>query len=300
VKRSDRLIVIGLGLAGLLAAFWFLAVAPKREKLSELDDEITSLEASVAEQEQVAAFAEEAKADYERDYHRLVVLGKAIPGDDDSASLIDQTQSLADRTKVDFRTLVLAAPQAETAPPAATQTTAESSPSGTPTSDTGGEAGATEGASAGTEGTAPAAGEAASAPATTAAVPATETAAAALPIGATVGSAGLPVLPYDLSFSGGFFEIADFMSSLDGMVSIDSKGIGVDGRLVTVDGFTLIGDQEKGFPHLNANLRVTTYVAPADQGATAGATPTEPAPVPGAPAAPAAPTTTSAPGAGAP
>jgi Tfp pilus assembly protein PilO len=287
VKRSDRMIVIALGLIGLLAAFWFLGVAPKREKLSELDQEISALEASVAEQEQVALAAEQAKADYERDYQRLVVLGKAIPGDDDSASLIDQTQSLADRAKVDFRTIVLAAAPAETAPAPAAQTTAESAPSGTPTS---GETGA---APAGGE--APAAGETATA--APAAVPATETAAAALPIGATVGSAGLPVLPYDLSFGGGFFEIADFMSELDGMVSTDSKGIGVDGRLITVDGFTLLGDQEKGFPHLNANLRVTTYVAPADQGTTAGATETAPAPVPGAPVAPAAPTTTSAPGA---
>ena len=114
MKRSDRLIFVGLGLLGLLAAFYFLAVAPKREKVSELDQEISALQASVAEQEQVAAFAEQAKADYEHDYHRLVVLGKAIPGDDDSASLINQTQALADRAKVDFRTIVLAAAPAET------------------------------------------------------------------------------------------------------------------------------------------------------------------------------------------
>ena len=291
MKRSDRMIVIGIALLGLLAAFYFLAVAPKREELSELDQEIAALEASVAEQEQIAAFAEQAKADYDRDYHRLVVLGKAIPGDDDSASLIEQTQSLADRSQVDFRTIVLAAAPVETALPPAAQTTAESAPSGTPTSESEGEASAS--------GEAPAAGETTTAPATPAAVPATETAAAALPIGATVGSAGLPVLPYDLTFNGGFFEIADFMSELDGMVSIESKGIGVDGRLITVDGFTLLGDQDKGFPHLSANLHVTTYVAPADQGTTAGATETAPAPVPGVPVAPATPTTpttTAAPG----
>ena len=151
MKRSDRMIMIGIALLGLLAAFYFLAVAPKREELSELDQEIAALEASVAEQEQIAAFAEQAKADYDRDYHRLVVLGKAIPGDDDSASLIEQTQSLADRSQVDFRTIVLAAAPVETALPPAAQTTAESAPSGTPTSESEGEASAS--------GEAPAAGE---------------------------------------------------------------------------------------------------------------------------------------------
>lgn len=275
MKSSDRMIVLALGLVGLLGAFWFLAISPKRAELSELDEGITNLEASVAEQEQLAIFAEQAEADYDQDYHRLVVLGKAIPGDDDSASLIDQTQSLADSAGIDFRTIVLAAPEAAPPAPAAAQTTADPPPG--------------ESAPEGTE-TTPAAAS------TTTAVPATETAAAALPIGATVGAAGLPVLPYDLTFGGDFFEIADFMSEVDGMVRVDAKGVGVEGRLLTVDGFALIGDQDKGLPHLDVNLRVTSYVTPADQGLTAGATEVAPAPVPGAPVAPATPTTTATPG----
>ena len=39
VKRSDRMILIGVALLALLAAFCFLVVAPKREELSELDQE---------------------------------------------------------------------------------------------------------------------------------------------------------------------------------------------------------------------------------------------------------------------
>lgn len=280
MKRSDRMIVIALALIGVLAAFWFLVVSPKRAELSELDDQVTALEASVAEQEELAAFAEQAKTDYGRDYHRLVVLGKAIPGDDDSASLIDQTQTLADDARVDFRTLVLAASDSEAvAPPPATETTADPATSeSTPPST--GETAAPAG-TATTTATAPA--------------PATEAAAAMLPIGATVGSAGLPVLPYDMTFSGGFFEIADFMADLDGLVRVDSKGIGVDGRLLTVDGFALLVDQERGVPHLNANLRVTSYVAPADQGATAGATAAAPAPASTAAAPTGTTTTTTAP-----
>lgn len=290
MKRSDRMIVIAVALVGLLAAFWFLVVSPKRAELSDLDEQVSALEASVAQQEDLAAFAEQAEADYDRDYHRLVVLGKAIPGDDDSASLIDQTQALADEARIDFRTLVLAASDTEAAaPPPATETTAdpatsESSPAPPGSTTT------TPSTTTTAPSTAPSTTTTAAAPA-----PATEATAALLPIGATVGSAGLPVLPYELSFSGGFFEIADFMSELDAMVRVDSKGIGVDGRLLTVDGFAILVDQERGVPHLNANLRVTSYVAPADQGATAGATAAAPAPASTAAATTAPPTTTTAP-----
>lgn len=289
MKSTDRAIVVVLGLVGLLAAFWFLVMAPKRERVSELDDQVAALEASVAEQEQIVAFAEQAEGDYARDYHRLVVLGKAIPGDDDAASLIEQTQTLATGAGIDFRTLVRAVPEATSEAPAAAQTTADPPPA---SSSTEGEAtpASTEGASTGAE--------SGTTTATTAtAVPATEASAAALPIGATVGSAGLPVLPYDMTFNGDFFEIADFMSELDSMVRVDGKGIGVDGRLLTVDGFALVPDPDRGLPHLNASLRVSSYVAPPDQGLTGGATPAAPTPAPGATTTPATTTTTSAPGA---
>jgi Tfp pilus assembly protein PilO len=103
--------------------------------------------------------------------------------------------------------------------------------------------------------------------------------AASLPIGATVGAAGLPILPYDLTFQGSFFDIASFMSGVDSLVHLGEDGgqIVANGRLVTVDGFslkplpTLSGEQE-----LKATFTVTTYVVPSDQGLTAGASPTAP------------------------
>jgi Tfp pilus assembly protein PilO len=253
----------------LLLAFWFLVLSPKRDEAATLGEEVATLEASVAEQEQAAASAEMAKADYADNYHRLVVLGKAVPGDDDSASLISQTQTLAERAGIDFRSIIIAdSVDAEVAAPApaAAESTVDAPPSGV------------EGATA--------------VPATTA--PATETAAATLPIGSTVGPAGLPVMPYDLTFRGDFFDIADFMAKLDGLVRTDGGGVGVNGRLLTVDGFTFHSDTKKRFPFLGADLHVTSFVAPADQGLTAGAT--ETAPATGVPAtATPAPTTTATP-----
>ena len=106
-----------------------------------------------------------------------------------------------------------------------------------------------------------------------------------LPIGASVGPAGLPVMPYDLSFTGGFFQIADFMQSLDSMVQMKKALVDVRGRLLTIDGSTLTPTDSgpTATPNLTAQLTITTFVSPADQGITAGATPTDPAPVTAAP-----------------
>ena len=117
-------------------------------------------------------------------------------------------------------------------------------------------------------------GETAAAPTTPVA---TEASAASLPIGATVGPAGLGVLPYKLQFKGDFFEIADFLQGLDRLIKTEAAHVAVDGRLVTVAGFALTQDMSEGFPSLVANVLVTTYVTPPAQGLTAGATPVAPA-----------------------
>ena len=36
-----------------------------------------------------------------------------------------------------------------------------------------------------------------------------------LPLGATVGAAGLPLMPYDFNYLGSFFDFADFFGDLD-------------------------------------------------------------------------------------
>lgn len=110
-------------------------------------------------------------------------------------------------------------------------------------------------------------------------VPPSEAAAALLPLGAAIGPAGFGVMPYNLKFSGNFFHVADFIAGIDSLVQTSGK-LGVDGRLVTLDGFSLNENPEVKFPYLNANFTVTAYVTPPDQGLTAGATSAEPAPAP--------------------
>lgn len=264
MKSNDRTIVIGLAIVGLLAAVWFFLLAPKRAEVATLDQQIVELEASVGAEEQLALTSEQAREGYEDAYQRLVVFGKAVPNGADAAGLIEQTSTLAARTGVDFRAIVLGGGGGEAPPPAAALTE--------PTA---------EGAPAGDE------------PAV-----ATEAAAATLPIGATIGSAGLPVMPYDLSFSGDFFEVADFMAGLDALVrparGRKPEAIGVDGRLLTVNGFSLETDVDDP-TILSVEMNVTSYVAPADQGLTGGATPAAPAPSIAAPVSAPATATATAP-----
>ena len=54
---------------------------------------------------------------------------------------------------------------------------------------------------------------------------------------------------------------------------------------MTIDSFELSADPVTGFPDVQADFTVTTYVVPSDQGLSAGATPAGPAPI-SSPAAP--------------
>ncbi len=237
---SNRLIVAMLAVAALAIAFWMLALAPKREEAKELGAQVEELKGSLAQHQAEVAEAEEARDEYAVNYQELVVLGKAVPGDDDTASLLVQLNRIAHRSGVRFSDFNLASEGGEAPEPAPAPT--ESS-SGTPTSR----------------------------------VSPTEVAASTLPLGATVGPAGLAVMPYTLSFSGDFFEVADFIKGLDSLVKTENEKVAVSGRLLTIGGFALTADSNRGFPHLEATFGVTTYLTPPDQGVTAGATPAGPA-----------------------
>jgi hypothetical protein len=90
-------------------------------------------------------------------------------------------------------------------------------------------------------------------------------------------------MPYTLKFDGNFFHMADFIRGLDSMVKTRNEEVKVDGRLITIDGFTL-KESPLGFPRLEASVEITTYVTPPDVGVAGGATPTGPAPATATPA----------------
>ncbi len=174
-----------------------------------------------------------------------------MPNEDDTASLLVQVNHIAKQAGVRFSTLALSS---ESGGEEATATT-ESTP----------------------------------APQSTVANPIspTEVAASTMPLGATIGPAGLGVMPYTLDFSGNFFQIADFIKGLDSLVETQKEEVAVDGRLLTINGFSLSSGKD-GLPSLEATFSVTTYLTPPGQGLTGGASPESPE---GAEALPASATT---------
>jgi Tfp pilus assembly protein PilO len=243
---TNRLIIVMLAVAALAGAFWMLALSPKRKEASELSTQVSQAHEALSQHQSEAAQAEEAERQFPRNYEQLVVLAKAVPGDDDAASLLVQLNRIAEASDVRFQTLSL---------------------NGSGESE------------AGSGLPAPAPEEAGAAPASP-----TEVAASTLPLGAAIGPAGLAVMPYELTFSGDFFHIADFIQGLDSLVKTENEKVDVYGRLITIDGFSLAASQS-GFPELEATFTVTTYLTPPSQGVTAGATPEAPAPATATPAA---------------
>jgi len=237
---TNRAIVAIVVVAALGVAFWMLALSPKRDELKKLDAQVTQLESSLAQHEAEVMAGEAARDEFPVEYQRLVVLGKAVPGDDDVASLLVQLNRISHGAGGTFRNLQLSAAGGEVPAPAATG------------------------------------GESASP---------TEVAASLLPLGASIGPAGLAVMPYEVTFDGGFFQIADFIEGLDELVATKEGEVRVDGRLVTVDSFTLEADESKGFPALQASFSLTTYLTPPSEGVTGGATPGAPVSVTATPAA---------------
>ena len=62
-------------------------------------------------------------------------------------------------------------------------------------------------------------------------------------------------MPYTLTFDGDFFQVADFIKGLDSLVKTENEKVAVDGRLLTVNGFSLAADaDEASFPALEATL----------------------------------------------
>lgn len=260
MTSTNRVVVAALAVVVLAIAFWMLLLGPKRDEASKLGVQVEEVTASLAQHRAEAAQALEARQEFAADYQHLVVLGQAVPGDDDTASLLVQLNSVAEKAGVSFRTLTLEAAEGEAAPAPAPAAPAPEAPSA--------EASAPE-ASAGT-------------PASL--VSPTEVAASTLPLGAAIGTAGLGVMPYTLTFDGQFFQLADFIKGLDSLVKTQNAQVSVDGRLITINGFSL-APGSSGFPALEATFSVTTYLTPPTQGVTAGATPGAPAPATATPAA---------------
>jgi hypothetical protein len=235
-----------------LAGFWFMALAPKRKEAADLQAQIATQTEQLTSAQQQAAVARQAKDRYNGDYAALAKLGKAVPKSDALPSLVYQLQSVAHSARIDFTSLKIAGGGGQGPAPAAP-------------------AAAAAGASAPASGSGSSSSSGGSAePATTSPAPATQAAAATLPPGATVGSAGFPTMPFSFVFSGTFFDMERFFGDVQHFVRVNGKDVVVDGRLLSVDGFSLVAGPG-GFPNVKANVVATAYLRTAADDSTSNA-----------------------------
>lgn len=240
MSANNRIIVAMLAVAALAVAFWMLLLSPKKEEVSKLEKQVAQQEQSLSQHRSEVQQGLQAEHRFPQEYQQLVVLGKAAPAEDDTASLLVQLNQIADRSHVRFQTFTL---EGEAGGESAEEPEAPSPE-----------------------------GSAASFPSPT------EVAASELPLGASIGPAGLAVMPYNLTFNGSFFRLSEFIHGLDSLVKTKNSEVQVTGRLITISGFNLKADSTIGFPFLEAEFTVTTFLVPPEQGVTGGASPTSPEP----------------------
>src|SRR5918994_3974599 len=140
LSNRDRKIALAIVPILLLAGYWFLLLAPKREAAAEASKDLTEQTERRDNAKAQAELARGAETDFAADYTQMVRLGKAIPSSVDMPSLIVQLDSAAAGTGIRFTRIATgereATPAAPTTPPASTTPPADGS---TPAAAAGGE-----------------------------------------------------------------------------------------------------------------------------------------------------------------
>ena len=238
VTARDRYILIAAIALAAVGAYWFLGLAPKRDKLSTLDKDLTSAKQTLVQSEQEKVQFAQAQVQFPALYASVGRLGKAVPASEETPSLLVQLNDAAARAGVDFRSIELKLDLADklaTAAPAAT--------AATPATGATGASGATGAAGATT------------ASATTPAGGATAT-------GAATGT--LQPLPFQYKFEGNFYSLENLIHNVSRLVNSRNRQLAISGRLIVIQGFAL--------KRKKITIVATSYMLPADQGLFAGAT----------------------------
>jgi Pilus assembly protein, PilO len=243
MTKRDRYILLGVLALAVVGAYWFLALAPKRDRLSKLDKDLAAAKQTLTQSEQEKVQFAQAQAQFPALYASLGRLGKAVPANEETPSLLVQLNDAAARANVDFRSIELKLDLADKLATAAAATPAPTAPP----------AGAT-GASGATG--------AAGATAVSATTP-----TSGAPTGAATGS--LQPLPFQYKFEGNFYTLEDLIHNVSRLVQSRNRELAISGRLIVIQGFAM--------KRTKVTIVATSYMLPADQGLFAGATAAGPA-----------------------
>ena len=125
MTRTYRILIGVVVIGAAAAAYWMLLLSPKRQEAADLETKVSVSQAQLTQTRTTLAGYESAKSKYQANYAQLVRLGKAVPTDDDTRSLMVQVDAAAKRSGIDFDNIDLVA-GATAAPPGSNVATAQS------------------------------------------------------------------------------------------------------------------------------------------------------------------------------
>jgi hypothetical protein len=234
MSNRDRILIGVMACLVAVAGFWFLALKPKRAEATAAAARVAEAQTKLDTANQALASATSARASFEADYATAARLGKAVPDDDDAASLVFQLESAARKAGIDFRSLTVGG-----ATGAATTTPSQPSSSSSSSS-------SSSKSSSGTS-------------TTPSATPST-TGTSALPPGVVAGSNGMNNLPFTFVFDGDYFSLSKLLDLVRSFTTTNGDTVTVRGRLMTVESVNL-QEGRNGFPQVKATVNATAYLA---------------------------------------
>lgn len=107
MTQRDRTVVLVLAALVAAAAFWFVALKPKREEVTTAQDRITKAQGELSTANQSLDAARQSKEKYPSNYATVANLGKSVPVDSNQGSLVYQLEQIAKKRKVGFQSVEL-------------------------------------------------------------------------------------------------------------------------------------------------------------------------------------------------
>jgi Tfp pilus assembly protein PilO len=105
VSRNYRILLAAVLAVLAVGGYWKLALAPKRAEAADLAKQVATADAELAQSRSLLATYEGAQGEYKTNFASVVRLGKAVPGDDDTRSLLVQLDTAAKRSGATFGSL---------------------------------------------------------------------------------------------------------------------------------------------------------------------------------------------------
>lgn len=108
MTSTNRLLAFLLVVVASASALWFLDLKPKKEEAAALQEQLVAKESERDQQLALVASYEQARSAYASNYTRVARLGKAVPAEDDTRSMMVQVDHAAKKSKVNFKSIDVA------------------------------------------------------------------------------------------------------------------------------------------------------------------------------------------------